>query len=249
MAGYSEAFAACYDRLIGEVDYGERADFYLNQFQRFKDRCELVLDLACGTGSLCRELAARGLEVIGVDGSQEMLMQAREKCQDCQPPVLLLCQEMEALDLYGTVSLAVCMQDSLNHLAGEKALAAVFGRLRYFVEPGGLFIFDMNTPYKHREVLGENTFVLEEDDLYCVWQNGYDPQEGAVDIQLDFFQQQADGRFVRSSECFRDYSYPTQRVEALLTQAQFDLLEVQGDYTGQPPTATEERLVYIARRR
>lgn len=249
MAGYSDAFAACYDRLIGGVDYGARADFYLNQFKRFKDRCELVLDLACGTGSLCRELASRGLEVIGVDGSQEMLMQAREKCQQAQPAVLLLCQEMEELDLYGTVNLAICMQDSLNHLEGREALAAVFGRLRYFVEPGGLFIFDMNTPYKHREVLGDNTFVLEEEGLYCVWQNSYEPQEGAVDIQLDFFRESRDGRYSRSSECFREYSYTTEEIATMLEQAEFTLLELQGDYTGKPPEDNEERLVYIAKRR
>lgn len=132
------------------------------------------------------ELAARGKEVIGVDASPEMLSQAREKSGECQPPVLYLCQEMEELDLYGTVDAAICMLDSLNHLEGEEALGQALHRLQYFVEPGGLFLFDMNTPYKHREVLGDNTFVYDTDQVYCVWQNTWSPEEGAVDIDLDF---------------------------------------------------------------
>lgn len=249
MAGYSDSFAAYYDRLIGGVDYGARADYFLTQHKRFKDRCELVLDLACGTGSLSVALAQRGCEVIAVDGSPDMLMQAQSKSAETAKPILYLCQPLEQLDLYGTVELAVCMQDSLNHLPGPKALQAAFDRLKYFVEPQGIFIFDMNTPYKHRVVLGDNTFVYEQDDLYCVWRNGYDEADGSVDIALDFFVRQPGGGYRRSSESFTEYSYPPEVVEGMLGQAGFTLIELQGDYTGAPPRPEEERLVYIAQRK
>lgn len=248
MAGYNEAFAAFYDSLIGGVDYAARADFFLNQIARFRDRCELVLDLACGTGSLSLELATRGKEVIAVDGSPDMLIQAAGKTAGVQPPVLYLCQPLEQLDLYGTVDAAICMQDSLNHLRGVAALQAAFDRLRFFVEPGGLFLFDMNTPYKHREVLGNNTFIYDQPGVYCVWQNFYRPQDGTVEIGLDFFER--DGKvYRRSSESFREYSYQPEQVAAMLEQAGFTLLELQGDYTGRAPQEREQRLVYIAKRK
>ncbi|MEG0942515.1 MAG: class I SAM-dependent methyltransferase [Angelakisella sp.] len=247
MAGYNEAFASFYDSLIGGVDYASRAHFFLNQVSRFRDRCELVLDLACGTGSLSLELSKRGKEVIAVDGSPDMLMQATGKTAMAQPPVLYLCQPMEHLDLYGTVDAAFCMQDSLNHLTGAEAVQATFDRLRFFVEPGGIFIFDMNTPYKHREVLGNSTFVYDQKEVYCVWQNFYNVGDGAVDIELDFFEKEGK-LYRRSSESFREYSYPPEQIGEMLKRADFTLLEIQGDYTGLPPTEQEERLVYIAKR-
>lgn len=245
MAGYNSAFAAVYDSLIGEVDYEARADFFLNQIGRYRDRCTLVLDLACGTGSLSATLARRGQEVIAVDASPDMLMQTQAKCVGLTPPVLCLCQTMEELDLYGTVEVAICMQDSLNHLEGAAALQRAFDRLKFFVEPGGLLLFDMNTPYKHREVLGSNTFVYDMDDLYCVWQNTYDPA-GWVEIELDFFARTAGESYQRTAEGFREYSYEAAQVEAMLQKAGFRLLDLQGDYTGTPPKEDEQRLVYIA---
>lgn len=248
MAGYNEAFASFYDSLIGGVDYFARADFFIGQISRFRDRCELVLDLACGTGSLSLALAERGKEVIAVDGSPDMLMQATGKIATAQPPVLYLCQPMECLDLYGTVDAAICMQDSLNHLEGAAAVQVTFDRLRHFVEPGGIFIFDMNTPYKHREVLGSNTFVYDRKNVYCVWQNFYSQKDGAVDIELDFFER--DGEvYRRSCESFREYSYQPEQIAEMLENAGFTLVELQGDYTGAPPGEGEERLVYIAKRK
>ena len=114
-------------------------------------------------------------------------MQAAEKNMALEQPVLYLCQPLERLDLYGTVDLAVCTLDSLNHLPGKKALQKALHRLQFFVEPGGLFLFDVNTPYKHREVLGNNCFVRESEALFCVWQNEYTPEEHKVEIQMDFF--------------------------------------------------------------
>lgn len=247
MAGYNSAFSVFYDRLISDLDYAMRADYILNQISRFKDRCELVLDLACGTGSLSVELAKRGKEVIGVDASTDMLMQAMNKSMGIQPQILYLCQSMEELNLYGTVDAAICMQDSFNHLAGKEALQKAYNRLQYFIEPGGILIFDINTPYKHKHVLGNETFVYDYDDVYCVWQNFYNQDSGSVDICLDFFKNEEEF-YYRSSETFTEYSYDIKSIEEMLNVAQFRLLEVQGDYNGLQGVQTDERWVIIAQR-
>ncbi len=248
MQGYTEAFASCYDSLLCDVDYKERAKFFIEQTKRFKDRFRLVLDLACGTGSLSLELAENELEVIAVDISEEMLMQAREKAQGLSPEILFLCQDMEELDLYGTVEAAYCMLDSLNHLNGGDALQNAFDRLKFFIEPGGIFIFDMNTPFKHREVLADNVFVFDTPHVYCVWQNEYSEEDDCVYVDLDFFSASGN-KYTRSSESFVEYSYEDEQIEQMLTNAEFELIEIQGDYTGQPPTEEEQRKVYIARRK
>lgn len=249
MAGYSEVFSGVYDALMGEVDYSARADFLLTQLARHgKPSPRLVLDLACGTGSLAVELARRGLEVIGVDGSQEMLSLAMAKSAGVNPPVLFLCQPMERLDLYGTVEAAFCTLDSLNHLPGPDSLLRVLGRLRHFIEPGGLFLFDLNTPYKHRQVLGSNTFVYDTPEVYCIWQNTPGPQD-SVNIALDFFLPLGRDRYRRQEERFREVVYPREQLLALLEQQGFRLLEELGDYRQCAPGPEEERIVYIAQRK
>ena len=146
MASYKETFSAFYDALTDDVDRAKIADRCEELLAKYHPKRELVLDLCCGTGILATELAQRGFEVIGVDASPEMLMQASEKNLALSQPVLYLCQPLEQLDLYGTVDLAVCTLDSLNHLSGSRALQKALHRLQFFVEPGGLFLFDVNTP-------------------------------------------------------------------------------------------------------
>lgn len=249
MAGYEEAFARYYDALTADVDYRGHGAYLKQLAEKHGGRFRLVLDLACGTGSLAVELARLGAEVIGVDASQEMLARAAAKSAGLEPPPLYLCQEMEQLDLYGTVDTTLCTLDSLNHLPGRESLRRTFHRVRLFTEPGGLFLFDMNTPYKHRSVLGNSTFVRETEEIYCVWQNTLDPRDSSVEIELDFFVREKDRRYARYRETFREYSYPTREVCALLEEEGFQLLEIRGDYTDAPPCPEEQRILYIARRR
>ena len=248
MAGYQTAFARYYDALTADVDYRARGAYLKRLAERHGGRFRLVLDLACGTGSLAVELARLGAEVIAVDGSGEMLAQAMNKSAGLTPPVLYLCQGMEELDLYGTVDTTLCTLDSLNHLPDREALRRVFHRVWLFTEPGGLFLFDMNTPYKHREVLGGAAFVRETPEVCCVWQNTLDPRDDSVEIQLDFFAREMGDRYRRYSECFREAAWPREEVQELLKAEGFRLLELRGDYTDAPPGPREERVVYIARR-
>lgn len=241
MNGY-HALADCYDHLM-EVDYDERADYLLSLFQKYGHSPRTLLDLACGSGSLMQALNVRTVETIGVDLSEEMLSIAAEKCPDS----LLLCQDMRALDLYDVVDGAVCTLDSLNHLLKTADIAAVLARLRLFIAPGGLLIFDVNTPFKHRCVLGNHTFVLEDGGVMCVWQNRFNEKTCTVHMELDFFEELEDGLYERTSDTVRERAYSMTTWEKLLREAGFDMLAVYDDLTLEAPPETAERWVIVAK--
>ncbi len=234
--------SAYYDRLM-TTDYDERAAYLLNLFAAHGSSPRSLLDLACGSGSLTACLASAGIDMIGVDASEEMLMIAAEKV----PDAMWLCQDMRQLDLYDVVDGAVCTLDSLNHLLKTADLAAVFDRLRLFIAPGGLLIFDVNTPHKHRHTLGDNTFVFEEDRLMCVWQNFRGSQSGVVHMALDFFEETEDGLYERVSDTVTERAYSLSTWKRLLADAQFELLKVYGDLTMDDPPADCDRWVIVAR--
>jgi len=245
LSGYS-SLAMVYDRLM-EVDYSERAEYLLSLFSLHGGKYGTLLDLACGSGSLTLELAKRGCDMVAVDGSEDMLAAAMEKGADADVEALWLCQDMTELDLYGTVEGAVCTLDSLNHLPSSAAVGEVLRRLSLFVEPKGLLIFDVNTPYKHREVLGDNAFVFEEEDFLCAWRNRYTVRDNKVTMLLDIFVEQEDGVYERFEEEITERAYSLKKWEEMLKAAQFTPLAVYGDLTTEAPCATEERWVIVAR--
>lgn len=246
MNGY-EDFAYVYDALTENVDYAQRGAYYQSLLKRYGVTDGLLLDLACGTGSLSLYFAENGYEVIGVDGSPAMLSQAQQKAAQTERNVLFLCQPMQQLDLYGTVRGTVCALDSLNHLTDEAALEETIRRVALFTEPGGVFLFDVNTPYKHRTVLGDNTFVCETDSVYCVWQNEQMPKD-TVQITLDIFQSDGDA-YYRSSEQFCERAYSTQTLTALLEKYGFSVAGIFAELTTDPPQADTQRIVFAAKKR
>ncbi len=249
MAGYG-VFASFYDRLTANVDYAGWAEYLLGLFNRFQgEKPQVVLDLACGSGTLSGELVARGVDVIGVDGSPEMLMEAQEKSAPFGDKWMLLCQDMRDLDLYGTVDGAVCMLDALNHLTETRDLEEVFRRLGLFIRPDGLFIFDVNTPYKHEKVLGDHVFVYDEPDFYCVWQNRYFPHRRETAIDLDFFVPDENEQYIRYHEQFRERAYSLKTWETLLQKAGFEVLAQFGERTENAPAEDEQRVVFVAKNR
>ena len=185
----------------------------------------LLLDLGCGTGTLSVLLAKAGYEVVGADISPDMLAVAQEKAFAAGQDILFLCQDMTRLDLYGTLDAAVCTLDALNHLPSRAAVEEALRRVSLFLNPGGVFIFDTNTLYKHREVLGNNTFVYDTDEVYCVWQNYLDRDTDRVDIALDIFTQDEDGRYIRSCEDFSEIALPLCEIDELLIEAGFTVLD------------------------
>ncbi len=239
-------FSRVYDRLMSDCDYKARAEYLLGLFEQFSHKPKLLLDLCCGTGALSVELAKSGMEVIAVDASEGMLDKAMNKAREAEVDMLCLCQDAAELDLYGTVDGAVCTLDSVNHIIDEADLKAAFRQVSLFMEQGSLFIFDANTEYKHELVLGDNAFVIEDDEVYCVWQNFYDAP--FTDIALDFFIKEGDS-YSRMSEQFSERAYSQSELTALADSTGFDVVAVYDDMSRAAPKADSERLIYILKKR
>lgn len=242
-------FSEFYDALTANVSYDTVAQVLSSLLTRYGKGRGLLLDLACGTGSVSVRLAEKGYEVIGVDLSPEMLSEAQNKAYSAGQNILFLCQDMTKLDLYGTVDAAVCTLDGLCHLPDEESVSAALGKVLLFMNPGGVFLFDVNSVYKHRAVLGNNTFVYDTDDVYCVWQNTLLSDGVTVQMDLDFFEPVSDaGDYVRQSERFTERAYPRETLEAMLKKAGFTVLDVFDGYSEKPAHDTSERLLFAVRK-
>lgn len=242
-------FSEFYDALTANVSYDTVAQVLSSLLTRYGKGRGLLLDLACGTGSVSVRLAEKGYEVIGVDLSPEMLSEAQNKAYSAEQNILFLCQDMTKLDLYGTVDAAVCTLDGLCHLPDEESVSAALGKVSLFMNPGGVFLFDVNSVYKHRAVLGNNTFVYDTDEVYCVWQNTLLSDGVTVQMDLDFFEPVSDaGDYVRQSERFTERAYPRETLEAMLKKAGFTVLDVFDGYSEKPAHNTSERLLFAVRK-
>lgn len=242
-------FSEFYDALTANVSYDTVSQVLSSLLTRYGKGRGLLLDLACGTGSVSVRLAEKGYEVIGVDLSPEMLSEAQNKAYSAGQNILFLCQDMTKLDLYGTVDAAVCTLDGLCHLPDEESVFAALQKVSLFMNPGGVFLFDVNSVYKHRAVLGNNTFVYDTDDVYCVWQNTLLSDGVTVQMDLDFFEPVSDaGDYVRQSERFTERAYPRETLEAMLKKAGFTVLDVFDGYSGKPAHDTSERLLFAVRK-
>ena len=237
-----EAFADYYDELMSDVDYGGYAHYIDELIKQYKPNAKLLVDIACGTGSMTVKFAEMGYDVIGADISEEMLSKAREKSDGS---ILYLCQSAQELDMYGTIDAFVCTLDSLNHIESKEELCRALSRVALFLEPDGVFVFDMNTPYKHEKVLGNNAFVYETDDVYCVWRNEYEGG-GKVNIALDFFEERADGSYERFCEDFSEVAYSYAETEEMLRDSGLKILAAYRDMTMNPPEKNSERIVFVA---
>ena len=210
------------------MEYPKRAEYLLELMERLGHAPGLTLDLACGTGSLTLELYKRGVDIYGIDGSVEMLSEARTKCAEAGADILFLCQNMLSIDLYGTVDTALCTLDSLNHLKNGEELQRVFEKVSFFMNPNETYVYDM-------------------DHVYCVWQNRCHAG-GKVDIQLDFFEPEG-GLYARSTERFSERAYPVEEVLERLSKAGFGEVQVFDELTFNPPREDSQRLVFAAKKR
>lgn len=244
MASYV-SFARFYDGLMEDADYEKRCEYLLRLFKYHNHEAGITLDLACGTGSITRLLAQKGIDVYGVDSSAEMLSEAMQKAYEKNLDILFLRQKMQSLDLYGTINTCICTLDSINHLTKTDDVAKTFDKVGLFMDNDGLFVFDVNTVYKHREILKDNTFVFENDRVFCVWQNAL-RENDIVDINLDFFEEE-NGVYYRSSESFSERAYSDLQIREMLESAGFKVEAVYGDLTFEKPEDTEQRAIYVAR--
>ncbi len=246
MSAY-DSLARFYDELTQDVDYEAFADYYERIFSRLGLKVTTVLDLACGTGSLSSVMAQRGYEMIAVDGSADMLSEAMAKfsCLEGVVQPLVLNQRMSELDLYGTVDAEICMLDGMNYLTAED-LKETLHRLWLFLEPGGVMIFDVNTPYKLRNLDGQ-IFIDETDDVYCVWRTEVDDDENACYYGMDIFA--LDGEvWERSFEEHIEYIYEPCELAEMLNKAGFMDIECFCELGFDPPGEKENRVFFIARK-
>ena len=246
MESYS-ALAASYDELTQDVGYEKRAAFVEKLFLRSHIPVHTVLDLACGTGTMTALLTERGYELIGVDGSEDMLLEAREKAQTLTGvPPLFLHQSMPELDLYGTVEAAICCLDSLNYLIDAREVRETFRRLHLFIAPGGLLVFDINTVEKLAALDGQ-VFLDETEDDYCVWRTEFDEQARICYYGVDLFERRGEV-WVRSFEEHQQYAYTPAELEQALRAAGFTAIRAYADGQMIPPRQQEQRIYFTARK-
>ncbi len=236
-------FAYIYDKLINDVDYKEWADYYFKIFQRYGLDPKLGLDLGCGTGNLTVELANRGIEMTGVDLSEDMLMVAREKSDGLD--ILYLNQDMTEFELYGTVDFIISSLDCINYITDKRDLLKVMKLANNYLGPGGLFIFDINTRYKLENVIGDNTFILEDDDCFCSWQNEYDKRRKLSDFYLTFFCKNGE-EYTRFDEHHNERAYDIDEIKAIIESSGMRLLKVYHDRSFENPKKNSERVFFVA---
>lgn len=247
MAGYG-SFSYYYDKLTDNAEYSRRCDYITDLLAENSVSEGILLDLACGTGTMSQLFSEKGFDVIGVDASEEMLSLAMEKNFEKDGSVLYLCQDMAELDLYGTINCAVCTLDSINHVTDGKKVKSAFEKVGLFMEKGGVFVFDVNTEYKHRSILADNTFVYDVEDVYCVWQNTLDKETARVHIELDIFVKDENDSYFRVEEEFDEVVYSHEELEAYLKKSGFEILGVYDEFTKSPLKPDSQRAVYVCKK-
>ncbi|MBQ9079725.1 MAG: methyltransferase domain-containing protein [Clostridia bacterium] len=242
--------AEVYDTLNAELDYVAWADFVEAAFERYIGRRpEIVLDLACGTGRMTYELAARGYDMIGVDGSAEMLGEAMERRVSINNPLYLM-QDMRDFELYGSVGAVLCCLDSINYLTEESDVLACFAAVRNYLDPGGLFLFDVSTPYRFEHIFADNAYVLEDEEkgIYCGWQNSFDAESGLCEFLLSVFERNDDNSYDRFDETQCERLYTLDKLRELLAASGLEYIDCLGGFDFAAPADNADRW-YIAARR
>lgn len=246
--GYYNNFSYFYDALTQNVNYKKRTKYLLSLFEKYDKRPTLLLDVACGTGNFSVEFAKNGIDVIGVDKSEGMLALAQEKNDSVDKKVLYLCQSAEKMDLFGTVDGAVCCLDSINHITDKNVLLEAFKKVSLFLEDGCLFIFDVNTLYKHKEILGNNSFKITKKGVKCLWTNTYNDEDKTVKVDLNFAYKTSLFKKEYVTENFLEKAYTDKELKEMLALAGFKVLDVFGEMTNEPPKQNSQRNIYICKK-
>lgn len=240
MSSYN-TFAQFYDHLTENVDYKVRSNYISDFFSEYGNGGRKVLDLACGTGSITLNLARQGYDVISIDLSEEMLITAKGKC----PESIFIKADMSDFALPEKVDFCVCSLDAVNHLTDFEQVRDCFDCVSQALNQNGLFVFDVNTLYKHREVLADNTFVYDEDDFFLSWDNHY-IENDIVEIFLDFFVFNGKN-YDRFSESFKEKAYPAEQLTNALKN-NFEIIGVYDELTLDPPKDDSERLYFVCKK-
>lgn len=236
-----------YDRLNG-TDHKKYAEFIKKVFEKHGSGAEsLVLDLACGTGTLTHELSALGYDMIGADISPDMLTAALNNARANGDSILYICQDMRDFELYGTVSAVISAADGINYLTERGDVVKCFKNVRNYLDPGGLFIFDINTPYRFREILADHDYFLEGDGVYLGWKNAFHPIKGICEFYLTLFIEDEDGAYIKKEEIQTEKLWKMSDIEEMLSESKMELVEVYSDYELSRAEENDERWYFVCR--
>ncbi|WP_250228414.1 class I SAM-dependent DNA methyltransferase [Anaeropeptidivorans aminofermentans] len=239
-------FAKVYD-LFMENDNELRVAFLENIWIREGTKPSLILDLCCGTGEITSLLHKKGYDMTGIDISEEMLSVARQR--DNSPEILYLQQDMREFELYGTVDSILCLSDGLNYLLEPSEVMAVLRLVKNYLNPGGTFIFDINTEHKFKNILGEHNFSAAEDNAAYIWENYYDEEEKINEYMMTFFiKDEETGLFERFQEAHYERAYGIDELSQMLTALSFEIKNIYGGYSGEALTDFSERAVFVCKR-
>lgn len=242
------SFAWIYDQCMGHIPYDEWVEYLQQLIQTYcKKKPHLILDLGCGTGNITERLAHKGYDMIGVDNSFDMLSIAKEKAGRDNQDILYLLQDMRAFELYGTVDCIVSICDSMNYIMEEEDLLQVFKLVNNYLDPEGIFIFDLNTKFKYEQVLGEHTFAETYEKSAYIWENYYYEDEAVNEYDLTLFIEDDKNQYQRYSETHHQRMYTPDTIKKILLEAGLIYVDCFDAFTFDKPTATSERVYYIAR--
>lgn len=259
MEAYQD-FAYVYDEFMDAtpyVEWGERIHELIQKYGVSKPKRDaedlldsernLIVDLGCGTGTLTELLYNKGYDMVGVDNSESMLSVAMEKREKSSAEILYLLQDMRELELYSTVGTVVSVCDSLNYILQEEELLEVFSLVNNYLYPGGIFIFDFNTEYKYREVIGDTTIAENREDCSFIWENFYDPEEAINEYDLTIFVKEENGLFRRFQETHLQRGYRVEQMIELVQRAGMTVVELLDADTKESVTEESERVYIVAR--
>ena len=246
------SFAAVYDTFMDNVPYAEWGEYLYGLLNEYGIASGMILDLGCGTGAMTEYLAGRGYDMIGVDNSEEMLEIALEKKLKSGHDILYLCQDMREFELYGTVRAIVSICDSVNYITEPEELRQVFHWVNNYLDLDGVFIFDFNTEYKYREILGERTIAESREECSFIWDNYYYEEEKINEYELSIFVREeklsksGQDIYRRYQETHFQRGYTLEEVKVLLDAAGMQLFAAYDAFTKKAPTAESERIYIIA---
>lgn len=241
------SFASVYDIFMDNIPYEEWAEYLSGLLAEYEVTDGIVLDLGCGTGTLTELMAARGFDMIGVDYSEEMLEIAMEKRAESGRDILYLLQDMREFELYGTVRAVISICDSLNYITEEAELEEVFRLVNNYLDPEGVFIFDFNTVYKYREILGDQTIAESREDCSFIWDNYYYEEEQINEYELSLFLQEEGNLYRKYVETHYQKGYELETIKSLLEKSGMKFVTAYDAFTRNPPTKESERVYVIAR--
>lgn len=244
------SFAAVYDTFMDNIPYEEWEKYLKSLLYEYGVREGLVLELGCGTGNMTEILAQSGYDMIGVDNAEEMLEIAIEKRMKSGLDILYLQQDMREFELYGTVKAIVSVCDSVNYILEEEELEEVFRLVNNYLDPGGVFIFDFNTVYKYREILGDQTIAENREECSFIWDNYYYEEERINEYELSLFIREGDSELYRKyQETHFQKAYDLETMKRLITQSGLEYITAYDTFTKEAPTRVSERIYVIARER